>query len=244
MHNSKALAPQFTAHGKRLKFLIQTRPEKQDSTDWDIKTDSRCAGRPRQEGRSNFLVLKMSALTLPSEREPFFPRTGRDTVFADLDEWGTIYQVDMDIPNLRSTISILYDGDDAGRQFDHPDFGIRSPDNIDWSENGFIYIQEDNGKKDRPFFGSRSREESSIWQLDPETGNVQRIARMNRSVLLPVGTTDRLPDIIGKWESSGILDVTNLLRHRLGNDSYSRPSKLILFEMGLFKKTTLVKVDN
>ena len=145
-----------------------------------------------------------------------FASTGRDTVFANHDEWGTIYQVDVDVINLISTIHILYDGDDAGRQFQHPDFGIRSPDNLEWSQDGFIYIQEDNGKRGPPLFGSRSREESSIWKLDPETGTVQRIARMNRSVVLPVGTTDRLPDIIGKWESSGILDVTNLFETRVG----------------------------
>ena len=145
-----------------------------------------------------------------------FASTGRDTVFANHDEWGTIYQVDTDIPNLKSTISILYDGDDAGGRFKHPDFGIRSPDNIEWSEDGFIYIQEDNGKKNPPLFGSHSREESSIWQLDPDTGIVQRIARMNRSAVLPVGTTDRRPNRIGAWESSGVLDVTNLFETQVG----------------------------
>ena len=145
-----------------------------------------------------------------------FASTGRDTVFVNHDEWGTIYQVDVDLMNLSSTIHILYDGDDAGKQFQHPDFGIRSPDNLDWSEDGFIYIQEDNGKNNPPLFGSRSNEESSIWQLDPETGTVQRIARMNRSVVLPVGTTDRWPNLIGKWESSGVLDVTHLFETQVG----------------------------
>ena len=145
-----------------------------------------------------------------------FASTGRDTVFGSLDEWGTIYQVDVDVMNLSSTIRILYDGDDAGGQFEHPDFGIRSPDNLHWSQDGFIYIQEDNSKAAPPLFGSRSREESSIWQLNPETGTVQRIAQLNRSVVLPVGTTDRRPDTLGAWESSGVLDVTHLFKTQAG----------------------------
>ena len=143
--------------------------------------------------------------------------TGRDTVFPGHDAWGTIYQIDVDMKGMRATLKILYDGDDAGGgRFSHPDEGIRSPDNLDWAEDGFIYIQEDNAKQREPLFGSHSGQESSLWRLDPLTGEVQRIARIDRSVVLPEGSTDERPGAIGEWESSGILDVTHLFDSRVG----------------------------
>ena len=143
--------------------------------------------------------------------------TGRDTVFPGHDAWGTIYQIDVDMKGMRATLKILYDGDDAGGgRFSHPDEGIRSPDNLDWAEDEFIYIQEDNAKQREPLFGSHSGQEASLWRLDPLTGDVQRIARIDRSVVLPKGSTDERPGVIGEWESSGILDVTHLFDSRVG----------------------------
>lgn len=143
--------------------------------------------------------------------------TGWDVVFPDHDGWGTIYQVDVDFEAMRGTLKILYDGDDAGgAQFPRPDLGVRSPDNLDWAEDGFIYVQEDNAKKRSPRFGSQSGQEASIWRLDPLSHEVQRIAQINRSVVLPKGSTDGRPDAIGEWESSGILDVTRLFDSHVG----------------------------
>ena len=143
--------------------------------------------------------------------------TGRDTVFPGHDAWGTIYQIDVDMKGMKATLKILYDGDDAGgARFSHPDAGIRSPDNLDWAEDGLIYIQEDNAKQREPLFGSHSGQEASLWRLDPLTGEVQRIARIDRSVVLPEGSTDERPGAIGEWESSGILDVTHLFDSRVG----------------------------
>ena len=137
--------------------------------------------------------------------------TGRDTVFPDHDAWGTIYRIDVDFEAMTATLKILYDGDDAGgARFSHPDEGIRNPDNLEWGEDGWIYIQEDNAKQQAPLFGSHSGEEPSLWRLDPLTGEAQRIARIDRSVILPKGSTDESPGVTGAWESSGILDVTHL----------------------------------
>ena len=66
------------------------------------------------------------------------------------------------------------------------------------------------------FLGSHSGQEASLWRLDPLTGDVQRIARIDRSVVLPKGSTDERPGAIGEWESSGILDVTHLFDSRVG----------------------------
>ena len=54
-----------------------------------------------------------------------------------------------------------------------------------------------------------------MWRLDPLTGTVERIARIDRSVILPKGSTDESPGVIGAWESAGILDVTHLFVTRV-----------------------------
>ncbi len=143
--------------------------------------------------------------------------TGRDAVFPDHDAWGTIYQIDVDLEKGTATLTILYDGDDAGgARFSHPDAGIRSPDNLVWAGDGSIYIQEDNAKRRAPFFGSHSGQEASLWRLAPLAGTVERISRIDRSVVLPEGSIDENPEVIGKWESAGILDVTHLFESRVG----------------------------
>lgn len=143
--------------------------------------------------------------------------TGRDRVFPDHDAWGTIYRIDVDFEAMTATLTILYDGDDAGGAwFSHPDEGIRNPDNLDWGDDGWIYIQEDKAKQQDPLFGSHSGQEASLWRLDPLAGTVERIARVNRSIILPKGSTDENPGVIGAWESSGILDVTHLFESRAG----------------------------
>ena len=97
----------------------------------------------------------------------------------------------------------IYDGDDAGNQ----DFGIRSPDNLDWSANGMIYINEDRSTSPGSLFGGISGIDASAWQLDPATGVASRILEMNRSAV-PQGQTDPDPTDIGNWESSGVVDVS------------------------------------
>ena len=137
--------------------------------------------------------------------------TGQASVYDGHDSWGTIYQVDVDLNALRATLTILYDGDDAGGgTVDSPDHGIRNPDNLDWAHDGFIYVQEDNVYVGQPFFGFVSEEEASIWRLNPNSGNIRRIAQMDRSRILPIGTTDKQSHIVGIWESSGILDVSKV----------------------------------
>jgi hypothetical protein len=89
--------------------------------------------------------------------------------------------------------------------------GIRNPDNLTWSGNGFLYVQEDrslpNGTSDG-YFGA---EEASIWKVDSITGASTRWAQIDRSAVPTVyGQTDSAPADIGNWESSGIHDVSSL----------------------------------
>ncbi len=126
------------------------------------------------------------------------------------DDWGTVYIVDMDMTSLSADVRIVYSGDDAGKgQFPGgPDFGLRSPDNLDWAADGYVYHQEDRSTSIGKFGGTSGRE-ASIWQMDPESGQLVRIAEVNRQAI-PVGAVDIDPDDLGDWETSGILDVTNL----------------------------------
>ncbi len=139
--------------------------------------------------------------------------------------WGTTYKIDIDFNNLAAgnitgKLDILYDGNDA----DKKDFGLRSPDNLDWADDGKIYLQEDRAISPA-LFGATSKQESSIFSLDPAAANpaatLARIAQVDRSAL-PAGQTDPTPNDIGNWETSGILDVSNLFG--------AKPGELFVFD--------------
>ncbi len=139
--------------------------------------------------------------------------TGRDSLFP-ADSWGTIYTVDIEFDGngqpTTAALQILYDGDDAGNQDD----GLRSPDNLDWADDGSILVQED---RSIGGFGQTSGEEASIWRFASGAAGIDpvRIAQMNRHAV-PAGQTDPVPGDIGNWESSGILDVSTLFGERAG----------------------------
>jgi hypothetical protein len=148
--------------------------------------------------------------------------TGRDSQFPS-DSWGTTYLVDLNasalysalhgplngIEELPADISIIYDGDDAGNgQFAGPDYGLRSPDNLEWADDGFIYINEDRSVGG---FCSTSGREASVWQVNPNTGELTRILEMDRSAV-PFEQFDSAPNDCGNWESSGTIDVTRFFR--------------------------------
>ena len=118
------------------------------------------------------------------------------------DLWGTVYVVDVDFSDLSAEVRIVYSGDDGGGgQFrPGPDFGLRSPDNLDWADDGYVYFNEDWSTGG---FGLTSGQEASVWQMD-------RIAQVNRKALLPLGARDTDPDDLAYWETSGVLDVTTL----------------------------------
>ncbi|MEA5619230.1 alkaline phosphatase PhoX [Cronbergia sp. UHCC 0137] len=145
--------------------------------------------------------------------------TGRTGLFDDVDTWGTTYRIDVDFNDINggdisAKIDILYDGNDEGNK----DFGLRSPDNLDWADNGKIYIQEDRAIG-ADLFGATSGEEASIWSLDPSAADPAataiRVAQIDRTGV-PSDQTDPNPGDIGNWESSGILDVSTLFGNAPG----------------------------
>lgn len=154
-----------------------------------------------------------------------FTSTGRGSVYP-LDNWGDTYILDIDfnasaVPTA-GNIRILYDGDDAGGgQFMSPEEGLRCPDNLDWADDGFIYVQEDQANQTGSFGAAGF--ETSIWKLDATTGAAVRITQTDRSTVLPLGSTDTNPGDVGNWESSGIIDVSSLFGEA--------PGELFLFDL-------------
>jgi secreted PhoX family phosphatase len=137
-----------------------------------------------------------------------FASTGRGQLFPT-DNWGTLYTARLDLSNIeapRATVTIIHDAD----ALPQPDRGIRNPDNLVWGHDGYIYVQEDRSTHPRRLFGSHTNVEASIWRVHPTTGDYVRIGEIDRNARYPADTTDTEQNIIGSWESSGILDVTPL----------------------------------
>jgi secreted PhoX family phosphatase len=164
--------------------------------------------------------------------------TGRGGVFSDV--WGMLYRIDIDldkeglggsleaIEGIPATITILFDGNEAGPGASRTaDFAVRSPDNLDWAEDGNIYIQEDRATVPGGLFGKQSGREASVWQMNPNTGGMSRILEMDRSAL-PAGQTDMKSATIGAWESSGVVDVSRYFRPHRGASSHSEPVTLLM----------------
>ena len=154
-----------------------------------------------------------------------FASTGRsltlDGVSDNADLWGTTYIIDVKLNKgdtkknkISANLRVSFDGDDAnGNGLAHPDFGIRSPDNLTWASNHFAYIQEDRSVGG---FGDESGEETSIWRLKTQNGSILRVAQMDRSAI-PTGQTDFAPSDLGNWESSGIIDASALFGEKKGD---------------------------
>ena len=180
--------------------------------------------------------------TNPADGTEFvFASTGVDTYDIDpvsgngADTFGTVYtfKVDFsDIANPKAAASILYDGDGD------PSRALRSPDNLDWADDGFIYVQEDEAEEDTAsgdevLFGkdAANPNEAGIVRIDPATGEILRVANIDRSVLLDPTTSGTPVDVDadplglpnGEWESSGILDVSGLFGEK--------PGSLFLFDV-------------
>lgn len=138
------------------------------------------------------------------------------------DSFGTLYTLKTNFANLTAELTIVYDGDAD------PSRALRSPDNLDWADDGYIYVQEDKAEEDtlsgEPLFGpgAANPNEASILKLDPATGLISRVARIDRSVVLdpttvdPYSAVDNDAGVTGAWETSGILDVSTLFDEPAG----------------------------
>jgi secreted PhoX family phosphatase len=119
-------------------------------------------------------------------------------------------------PEITAKIDILVDGNVAGAT----GLGLRSPDNLDWADDGKIYINEDRANSRALFEGSATPpQEASIFRIDPANANpsstLTRVAQIDRTGL-PATQTDASVGDTGNWETSGILDVSTLFGAKSG----------------------------
>ena len=96
---------------------------------------------------------------------------------------------------------MLYDGD-----FD-PGQLLRSPDNLDWADDGFVYVQEDPAAAGLFGEGAVDPRRPGMVRIDPTSGSASRIVEVVRDAIVPVGAVDEAGV---DWESSGVLDVSKL----------------------------------
>ncbi len=120
-----------------------------------------------------------------------------------------------------STLRIIYDAD----RLQDPTSGLRNPDNLTWSPDGSLYLQEDraNGGGTDVAAGNFGTTEASIWKLnpsgrvDPVTGvPSERWAQVDRTAV-PTAYGQSQPTFtnpdsngVGNWETSGIIDVSSI----------------------------------
>lgn len=150
--------------------------------------------------------------------------TGVDTYAENgVDTFGTLYLVNTEFNTLKCWLTIFYDGDAD------PTRALRSPDNLDWADDGFIYVQEDKAETKtldgEYLFGGNAvnTNEAGIVRVHPVTGATKRIANIDRSVLIdptivdPYAAVDQDAGTVGAWETSGIIDVSSLLGRKGGS---------------------------
>ena len=102
---------------------------------------------------------------------------------------------------------IVYDGNRDGTR------ALRNPDNLDWAGPDKLVIQEDRAVS-AALFGAVNKAEAGIVELTLD-GAVKTFARIDRSAI-PTGQNDISPNDFGNWESSGILDVSELFGLKTG----------------------------
>ena len=176
-----------------------------------------------------------------------FATTGNGE-FGGADTFGNLITLDLsDAFNRRGLISssngtdltVIYDGDrqiaawdaafgitkngiiDANEQAAFGATIIRNPDGITWSEDGFIYAQEDRSVA----AGYFAQQEASVWKVDASatdsvTGQAlsERWLQIDRTAVpTPYGQTDPRTTDYGNWESSGIIDVSAIYGEAAGS---------------------------
>ncbi|HMZ92195.1 MAG TPA: DUF839 domain-containing protein [Pseudomonadales bacterium] len=142
------------------------------------------------------------------------PRNGRQAVLASTgradfaggsDTQGDLYLIDLQFDAQGNPgparLTLLYDGDAD------PALRLRSPDNLSWSSDGRILVQEDAAY---PWQPQQNPAEARIVAIDPLTLTLTTLAEIHRAAVRPSGSSDAKAKELGAWESSGIIEVSSL----------------------------------
>ena len=199
-------------------------PSNDGSTGYDnfgYPTQGNLVLQARAAGAFGFSRPEDVATNPRNGREAVIASTGVDDFVDGADSFGTIYTVRTNFRRMTATLRIAYDGDAD------PERRLRSPDNLDWADDGRLYIQEDEAEETtlagEPLFGdgAANPNEAGIIRMTADGRRVERIANIDRSVVLDPTTSgepfDQDAGDAGEWESSGIVDVSRLFGERGGS---------------------------
>ena len=128
--------------------------------------------------------------------------------FGGADRAGEVYSMQLDFTQLTDgriggTLDVLYDGNSD------PDQLLRSPNNVDWADDGFVYVQEDPAAAGLFGEGALRPAPPGIVRIYPTGGSASRIVDIVRDAILPAGAVDE-PAV--DWENSGILERLDAVR--------------------------------
>ncbi len=167
------------------------------------KTLEKLAADADALGAFSFARIEDSDLDPNDATKAVFVTTGN----ADFDNGsnlsGIVYTADFDFTSLSAptaVVQVVHNTNTA------PGMPIRSPDNVEWSADGWIYLQEDRAA-DIFGAGAPNQNEASILRLNAATGAIERIGQVVRSNY-PAGFNDSLASTNGAWETTGIIDVS------------------------------------
>ena len=142
------------------------------------------------------------AFNLKNKDQYFFVTTGEGTGNA----LGRLYELDLTGKDSTgpAKLTVAYNADQviAGGG----DIAI-SPDNIDVSRD-YLMINEDGTATSRAVMAAKKRD-GSIWRFDVDEDGIDVSSALRIAELNPPGR-DRVPVGPGVWETSGIIDATDL----------------------------------
>jgi Bacterial protein of unknown function (DUF839) len=184
-------------------------------------------------GNAALAGLQLSRLedihTNPQDGQQLVLATTGNADFSGADRYGNLMVFDFSntftpagtITTGESSLRLVYDGDRLGGLARQE--GIRNPDNLTWSADGNLYVQEDRSVSGGTADGQFGAIEASIWKLNPFDPilNAAGVAAQRWAVIDPtngvpqqLGQTNANPSStpanVGNWESSGIIDVSSI----------------------------------
>jgi hypothetical protein len=186
----------FHARGESL--AVRWAPLDWEHNDTEFDAASRAAGGFR------FVRIEDGASDPSRPGVLYFVTTGRG---GTANPYGRLYRLrfDPESPLDGAMLEILLDGSE----------GVVHPDNVGVNRNGQIAIQEDPGSTLRELGLQR---DSSIWVYETRDGSLARIATIDREAAEQHARSadssnriDTSEDLPGSWESSGIIDASELL---------------------------------
>ena len=137
--------------------------------------------------------------------------TGGSTSPATANSLGRIYSLKLDDDNVLDTAKLTVEVNADQVVAAGGDTAL-SPDNLDTSED-YLMVNEDGTDRSRPVMQSKNRD-GSIWRFKVGENSVngssaKRIAELTGKF---GGRNDNIPVTSGVWETTGIIDASQLFR--------------------------------